>query len=237
MSLDKMLAYQQTDRLIFKEELALLKGNENQKISALAAQVNGAQNTLLKLDKETETLLSATQKLEKDIEKLIANNKGIFAVSGLCNAEQIEESEADLKEYGYALQNYEKEHRKIFKRLNEIAGETAKMFEIGRLATHERNKLNEARNNQIKDMRTKLEKEYKELETLKTQIEPKIFALYESLRNQRKMPAFVAYDKANGACPACGVVIKIEVEHKLKAKGDMTECPNPNCHRVVYLDN
>ena len=228
MNLEKMLEYQKIDQEIYKVELDLNRSKEMARINNFKNQLSLAQNTLLKLNKETEELFHTIETLEKDIlnsspEKGFAENAN--------TPEKVNSAEQTLNECLESLATIEKESKRAFDRLTYISREAAKQYEVGRHLSGEHKKAKEQYNLLLSKIREEHKHHFEQLNELASQIDPKLLAKYKHLRDHRRMPAIVPY--MGGNCAACGMDISIEVSEKLKTSGDLAECPN--CRRLVYL--
>jgi len=228
MNLDKILDYQKIDQEIYRIELDLLRSKEAARINVVKTQLGTAEAGLLKLNKEAEDLFRAVESFEHDISG-VSPEKGVTEGAG--TIEKIEAAEQALNACLDSLSNIEKESRRAFDRLNSINKEAAKQYETGMYLSGELRKAKEEYGSLLAKFRTDNKDNFARLGELLADIDASLMARYKVLRDNRKMPAIVAY--VNGNCVACGMDISIEVSEKLKNSGDIAECPN--CRRLVYL--
>lgn len=230
MSLEKILEYQEIDQKIYREELNLRRSAEAQRINSLINQINAAQQNLIKLDKDAEDLFSEIENIERRLDEIASQEKG-YSYSGINSLNQLESMEKTLMSASEEINNLERETKRAFKRLADINGEAGKQYETGMSMKKELNKVKADYNEKLEELRTKYKQQNEALNELKKDIPPEMLKVYKNLRDNRKMPAFVPYESGN--CSACGMLIQVEVEAKLKSSGDTAECPN--CRRIVYM--
>ncbi|HOK81327.1 MAG: hypothetical protein GX095_06405 [Clostridiales bacterium] len=228
MNLEKMLEYQKIDHEIYKIELELQKSREMERVKNLKSQISLAENALLRLNKEASDLFAAIQNIEKDIASAVPD-KGI--IDNANTLEKAESAEKTLAACLESLANLEREARRAFDRLSAITKEAAKQYETGKYLSFEHKKARDEANALYIKVKLEQKDNFAKLAELTSQIEPKLLERYKALREQRRMPAIVAFNGTN--CSACGMDISIEMSEKLKKSGDMAECPN--CRRIVYL--
>lgn len=228
--MDKMLEYQEIDTKIYREELSLLRSPENQKLGSIGGQINNAQQTLLKLDKETEDLFREIEKSEAKLAELNKQDKTNYSFASVTSLSQIDNIEKALNSYAEELASLEREIKKSFKRLSDINAEASRSYEAGMSLKNEYMKVRTELAKKTEEIRERYKEQNNALNELKKNIEPNLLASYKVLRDNRKMPAFVPYE--NSSCKGCGMNIQVEVDAKLRNPGDTAECPN--CRRIVY---
>jgi predicted nucleic acid-binding Zn-ribbon protein len=227
MNLDKILEYQKIDQEIYRLELDLFRSKEAARINNVKSQLGNVEAALLRLNKETEDLFRAIEGFEREISAAFPDKS---ITDGVNTLEKIETAEQALNACLENLSNIEKESKKIFDRLNSISKEASKQYDTGMYLSGELRKAKEEYGALYNKIKTENKDNFARLNELNADIDPALMARYKTIRDNRKMPAIVAY--VNGNCSACGIDISIEVGEKLKNPGDIAECPS--CRRLVY---
>lgn len=230
MELGKILEYQKIDRIIYKAESELARSEEAKKAAALRKKISEAQQTLLNFDKETAEIFQAVEKLDQELKTYIAEENADVSITNVNSVKGIESVEKALSEYQDRIIAIEKDIKKCFKRLSDISSEANKQLSLGNQCGTSLKKVKELQSVKINEMKEKYKNELNELNAIRKEIDPEVFALYKALRDNRKMPPFAAYE--NKSCSGCGMDIYAEVDAKLNNPGDTAECPQ--CRRIVY---
>lgn len=232
MNIDKILEYQTIDMEVYRVEREFAKSPEVQKAVALQNKKKAITASLLKLDKEAETLFADLEKAEAQIKEAVAaQDKAHFSMGSIADLNAADNVEKALNGYLEAFGNLEKEIKRIFKRLSDIKNEARKLLEQGNAANNEYKASLADYERKSQEIKQSMQGQIAKLSELRKEIDESIFRRYKLCRDNKKMPAFVPYDAPN--CTACGMNISPEVGDKLKNSGDVAECPS--CRRIVYL--
>lgn len=228
MNLDKILEYQKIDQEIYRLELDLHRSKEAARINNVKSQRSNVEAALLKLNKEAEDLFRAVESYEREI-AASAPDKG--AAEGAGTIEKVEAAEQALSACLDSLSNIERESRRAFERLSAVSKEASKQYETGMYLSAELRKAKEEYGALFNKIKADNKDKFARMSELNADIDDNLMARYKTIRDNRKMPAIVPYIGNN--CSACGIDISVEVGEKLKAPGDVAECPS--CRRLVYL--
>lgn len=231
MKLDNILKYQDIDMNFYKLERQYKKSEEVKGLNLLHNKYKEKLNDLNHLGKEVKELINSFDKNNKKMKELEALEKEINKdIKTIKDPSELDLYNKGLIKYEECISSIDKEVGRVIKRLGEIKVETQKLHEkimdLGKRYKAQR----KLRDRKKEEMQEKAKPYIIKLKELKKDIDSELMKKYYSLREARKMPAFVVYQDGN--CTGCGMKIDIEVENKLKKSGDFAECPE--CRRLVY---
>ena len=231
MSLQKMLEYQKIDYVYYRQQKELNESIErknaltckdrfNKQVDAFTTLREQVKNNIIAL-KNAEGKLAELDKMKARLDERMKT---------LESDEDFAEVGAQLDEYDKAVAELNKEVTRITKTLDEASFQSRRIVEN----MEELNKSYQENIQSYSQKKALFEKNTQStretLAELAKDIEPEYMQKYTELRNARKMPAFVSYEKGN--CSGCGMDISIEVDKKMVNPGDVAECPH--CGRIVY---
>ena len=236
MKFDKVMEYQEVDTKLYALEQDAAKSQETNRAFALKQKIQSAAEQIKKLQAEAMDLQNSSENYSARVKDIIKSLEEIENYIG--EIEDETEAEHYIKMLGNMIENLEaieKEVGRDMSKADDISNNYRKTFEQGQKANAEfktaradYEKMIAAKADEIKPLKAKLEKLAKE-------IEPELLELYKSLREAKKLPAFVRHDMTSRQCGRCFMELPQDSLEKLKKPGDWTECPN--CRRVLFISD
>ncbi len=234
MKFDSILEYQRVD-----QELIALESE-----ATSSKELAGLYNAKKNLDTATSTI----GKLGAEAGELIANyakiNDRLSALKAkLDEFDGIIEGVEDLGEADYYLKqiealaseiaSLEKESMKDMSRIDGVNNEYKKTWEAGIKASEGYKQAKLAYDKYMASMQPKVLEIKSKLDKIRKDIPDQIFNAYKTLRDAKKMPAFVPYDAEKKVCGRCRMDVPNDTAEKLRSSGAISECPN--CRRILYM--
>lgn len=234
MKFDKILEYQRIDQDLIALEGEVSKSEERKALAAAKMRLDSATETIGKLSQEASELLSAYTKMKNKIDELKA---------GLDEFDGIVEGVEDLSEADYYLRQIssiadeiaalEKEASRDAARIDEVNSGYKKTWEAGIKASEQYKQTRVVYDKFVEERQPKVREIKKRLDELKKDIPKEFLEAYITLRQSKKLPAFVEYNPENSTCGRCFMDVPNDTKSKLKNPGDYCECPN--CRRILYI--
>ncbi len=232
MNIEKMLAYQAVDLIIYRAETGYQNCDEYKKYSEIVAHSNAIKNKILKLDKEAGELFVEAEKLEIALKEAMSKlEKTNFPFAQIKNLEEVDNIESSIKKLSDDANVIERDLNRVFKRLSDIFREVQMLMKQRDADNVAFAKAKRALEIKRKELLESIKDKFNEREALKAQLSEEEITVYEKLRKSVKMPVIAQY--IDGNCTRCGMDISAEVGHKLQKSGDYAECTY--CRRLVYL--
>lgn len=235
MKFDKrILDYQRIDQDLIALENAVTKSKERQALVSAKAKLDEATGQISKLSGDANEIFAQCAELTENLKALkakLAEFDGI--VDGI---EDVSEAEYYLKQIDGIIADMtalEKEIAKNAQRSEVVNQEFAKTWSAGTRASEVLKQATKEYNDFVAKFQPEVQKIQKELAELKKEIPEEFLKLYINLRNMKKQPAFVEYDKDNAICGRCRMDVASDTREKLRESGDWAECPN--CRRILYI--
>lgn len=233
MNFEAIFNYQDIDRELYKIENEIMNSKEMKDVSLAKSAIADATESIRRLNADA---CEAFNQFEKNQSELTALQNKVAEIEQLDLATNdmgsIEFYEKKLNELTDKSEYVKKEFDKIVAKCDIIKANYEKTSQLG-MRYYEALKKATEQLNAFKRLRMESAASIKEqLEKLKSEIKPELIALYESRRNNKKLPAFVRYDTNHQDC-VCGMDLPNNCIQKLKVPGDYTECPN--CTRILII--
>ena len=232
MNIEKMLAYQAVDLIIYRAETSYQNCDEYKKYSDILARIGAIKNKILKLDKEAGELFIEAERLELALkDAMLKLEKTNFPFAQIKNLEEVDNIESSIKKLSDDVGIIERDLNRVFKRLADIFREVQmlmKQRDADNVAFTQAKRSLEIKR---KELLESIKDKFTNREALKAQLSEEEIVLYEKLRKSIKMPVIAQY--VDGNCTRCGMDISAEVGHKLQKSGDYAECTY--CRRLVYV--
>lgn len=232
MNIEKMLAYQAVDLIIYKAETSYQNCDEYKKYSDILARIGAIKNKILKLDKEAGELFVEAERLELALKDAMTKlEKSNFPFAQIKTLEEVDSIESNIKKLSDEAGAIERDLNRVFKRLADIFREVQMLMKQRDADNNAFTQAKRALEIKRKELLESIKDKFTEREALKAQLSEEEIALYDKLRKTIKMPVIAQY--VDGNCTRCGMDISAEVGHKLQKSGDYAECTY--CRRLVYV--
>lgn len=234
MKLDKILEYQKVDQELMALESEVAKSEQRQKLATAIAKRNTATETVVKLRQEASDLLASYSAIREKIEALkeeLDDFDGI--IEDVQDATEAEYYIKNVSAIADKISALEKEASGSSSKIDQINDNYKKTWDLGVKANDAYKSAKAEYDLLMKDLQPKVVEIQKKLAELKGEISPKMMEAYLSLRNAKKMPAVVEYDKNAAICGRCRMEVPNDTKAKLRNAGDFAECPN--CRRILYV--
>jgi len=229
---EKLLKYQETDERLLKLERDLGNSDERKTYVQAKSFLTKAPEKLDALESKAVELTALVSELNKKYEEIAET---------LSDFDHIDE----MVDGGADISFYKKNVTQISERLKSIKAEVASLTKTIKEADEEYQ--------QMKKKTIEMQKQYtesseaykklkesmqgeayavkKELDALKSGIEPEVLKKYEVKRSERIFPILCA--EKGGRCSKCGSELSLAGKEKI-ASGGVVECDN--CHRILYKE-
>lgn len=234
MKFDKIMEYQEIDGKLFALEQDAAKSQETNRAYSLKQKIQTAAELVKKLQIEATELQGDGDKCTAQIKEVSKSIEEVEQYIG--EIEDETEAEHYIKLLSTLVENLdtlEKEVGRDMQKADEIAHNYCKTFEQGQKANTEfkaakadYEKMIAVKTDEVKPLKARLAK-------LSKEIDLEFIELYKSLREAKKLPAFVKFDVSSKQCGRCFMDLPQDALGKLKKPGDWTECPN--CRRVLFI--
>lgn len=234
MKLDKILEYQKVDQELMALESEVAKSEQRQKLATAIAKRNTATETVVKLRQEASDLLVSYSAIREKIEALkeeLDDFDGI--IEDVQDATEAEYYIKNVSAIADKISALEKEASGASSKIDQINDNYKKTWDLGVKANDAYKSAKAEYDLLMKDLQPKVVEIQKKLAELKGEISPKMMEAYLALRNAKKMPAVVEYDKNAAICGRCRMEVPNDTKAKLRNAGDFAECPN--CRRILYV--
>ena len=236
MNFEKILEYQRIDQEILALENEVNKSKERANLATAKNNIAKSTDIINKLKDEAAALLASYNTVQERIEKL---KKELDEYEGVLDGVQdVAETDYHIKRVTTIADNIsalEKEIALGSKRIDEINERYKKTWDQGVKDTAIFKNAKADYDKLVESFRPQVVEKMATRDALKGDVPEKMFATYMTLRNGKKLPAFVPYDvqKYSGCCPRCGMEVANDTLAKLKNPGDYAECPN--CRRILFI--
>ena len=219
MKFDTILEYQDLDRELLSVENEVAKSPERAAFVNAKAKLEAATAAVAKLSHEAE-LKAKLDEFDGILEGVADVNEADYYIRQIAS---ISEEIASL----------EKDASKDGERIDAIASEYKKTWEVGRKASDAYKEALAAFNAFASKIQPRIAELKEGLAKLEKNVPEEFMTAYKSLRAAKKTPAFVAYKPESGTCGRCFMEVSGATRSKLKNPGDHAECPN--CRRILYI--
>ncbi len=226
-----LLDYQVVDAKL-KDIEKVLSGSEERKKAVNAKKyLEGVEDNVNKLDVRAAELTTAYEALNDDLNKLKEQSQEIS--DGVAQAEDEKEASFLIKkadELMSKIKTYSANIAKLYEELQTVIKEYSKIKATTKAAQEQYNE-NAKKYAELKDSyKTEKENVEKELDSLKSKVDPALMERYLKKRNNKIYP--VLYAVRGNVCGACNMELPMSEMNKLK-NGEVIDCDQ--CGRMIYL--
>lgn len=234
MKFDKILEYQKIDQELMSLESEVAKSEERQKLVSAKTRLESATDTIGKLKSEASELLSGYTSMKEKIDALKSELDGFDGI--LEDVQDPQEADHYLKmvaSIADKINALEKEANFASSKIDQVNDAYKKTWDVGVKATEAYKSAKVEYDTLVKKYQPRVIEIKSQLEALKAEIPQNVMNAYIALRNAKKMPAFVAYNRDKGVCGRCFMDVPNDTKSKLRNEGDYAECPN--CRRILFV--
>ncbi len=234
MKFDTILEYQKIDQELLALEIEVSKSEERKKVAYAKSMLDSATDTINKLSQEANDLLQSYTVMKDKINEL---TQQLDEFDGILDDVQ------DATEADYYLKTVASIADKIAELEKEANAQSAKIDKVNanyKTTWAQGVKASDALRNAkkeydafVRDRQPKVVEISQKLKALKQDIPENMMNIYNTFRQDKKLPAFVAYDVKNGSCGRCFTDLPNDTRSKLRNPGDYAECPN--CRRILFV--
>lgn len=230
MNIDKILEYQAEDLVIYKADREYVNSIENRRYVDLRGKIAATSEQLVKYDREAGNIYKEVERLEGVLAAYVEKSKST-QITGAKTLEHADRIEGNINALEDELNSIERDIKKCFQRLVDIAKEAKALHGKYVKLLNEAKIALEARNAKREEILKTIAPNGAKMQELKKKLDPKDYDIYMKVRQAKiKLPIVVEFN--NGHCSGCGMEIGTEVGSKLQNSGDIAECPH--CRRIVY---
>ncbi|MBR5900511.1 MAG: hypothetical protein IKZ38_03845 [Clostridia bacterium] len=228
--LKKLLAYQELDAKLYEIEVKLSSSEERKKAVSAKKYIDGAPDSVNKLDDGSATAIGAYEQAVKEYQKL--NEQLEELTKALAEAEDENAVEYLIKKADAligAIKNATATIEKISEEMQGVIKEYAGIKKTTRAAQEQYSKygsLYSELKKSVQDQRTKIEAE---LEKIANQIDSTLMERYKKKRANKIFP--ILYEVRGNVCGACNMELSMLELNKLK-NGEIIDCDQ--CGRLIY---
>ena len=228
--LESILEYQKIDGKLVKIEKEITESNAKKVVNKMVGIVREAQQKIVGIEKNSNNLLEAFEKLQKSFEEQEKLASKFLKLKLETEKEEtLQDVEAKLKQTTTNLLIIEKTIAKLSKNISE----TLKQFELQKNEVLSAKKKHaqgmSVYNSLVESKKEEIEKLKQDLQKLEKKIDPKFLTKYKKMRDDKIFPVFVPM--INNTCSGCSMGLPVKQLHKLDEE-KMLECEN--CHRIIY---
>ncbi len=234
MKFDTILEYQKIDQELLALEIEVSKSEERKKVAYAKSMLDSATDTINKLSQEANDLLQSYTVMK---DKINALTQQLDEFDGILDDVQ------DATEADYYLKTVATIADKIAELEKEANAQSSKIDKVNanyKTTWAQGVKASDALKNAkkdydafVRDRQPKVVEISQKLKALKQDIPENMMNIYNTFRQDKKLPAFVAYDVKNGSCGRCFTDLPNDTRSKLRNPGDYAECPN--CRRILFV--
>lgn len=234
--LNKILEYQKVDIELKKIYDKFEKNEENKKMELAKNEFNNAKNTVMQCEQQAEVLIGMQADLTTQRDTLLKEYEDlILIVENNEDDESVEANIEKLEEMKKKLSEFEKKVNGIKTKIETVITDYKEANDTGRKQKQAfmqaKNKLDKFKSeyaDSINELTGKLDKMSKE-------IDPQSMAIYKSVTDEGKYPAFVeAYHDSDDmySCRGCGIALSQKRKSELLEDG---ACRCETCRRIIYI--
>lgn len=230
--INSLLEYQKVDSTLREIEVALSKSEERKKASAAKNFLEGANETLAKLDQRAEELVSKYNgaiKLYGQLAEEVKEYDGIadMDVDQLSYVKKKAQSlTEEINNLTGAIEQLAKEIDTVLKEFSQLRADIKRAKAQYTEFRPKYEELKESKKGEMAEIKAKLKK-------LEGKIPPEIMEKYQQRRKDKIFPVLnEAKEMSKHAYCRCGTELPVTSYNGLKS-GNIVECEN--CHRLLYL--
>lgn len=234
MKFDKILEYQKIDQDLLALETEVAKSKERAVLAMAKQKLDGATETIGRLSQEAVDLLGAYNRINGKIDKLKSRLDEFDGI--IDDIEDAAEADYYIKQIGTIAEEIsalERESQRDAAKIDEVNDSYKRTWEQGKKAADAYKSARAEYEGFVKARQPKVAEINVRLTALKNDIPQELLDTYNTLRQAKKLPAFVEYNSESNVCGRCFMDVPQDTRAKLKNPGDYTECPN--CRRVLFI--
>ena len=231
MDIAKILEYQNKDTELYKIDNQIAKSEFKKNYQEMISVVKKAQEKSSALEAQAGEILKELETLKKNFKETSASlEKLTIKANGELNLAEIESVFAAMENIENNLNVLEKKILQTAEKLNIALNEFeyAKKNYGAAKAKYAENKTKY--DNLVASKQAEIENIKKTLAELEKNLDPKMFAKYKQLRQDKIFPVFAPLQ--DKSCGICMLELSSAQVDKVKAQGYL-ECDN--CHRIIYI--
>ncbi len=226
-----LLDYQIADAKLKDIEKVLSGSEERKKAMSAKKYLEGVEDNVNKLDTRAAELNTAYEALNDDLNKLKEQSQAIS--DGITQVEDEKQATYLIKksdELMAKIKTYSTNLSKLYEEIQTLLKEYSKIKATTKVAQEQYNE-NAKKYGELKES-YKAEKDNveKELEQLKSKVDPALMERYLRKRNNKIYP--ILYAVRGNVCGACNMELPMSEMNKLK-NGEVIDCDQ--CGRMIYL--
>jgi predicted nucleic acid-binding Zn-ribbon protein len=234
MKFDAILEYQRVDQELINLENEATSSKELATLYSAKKTLDTATGTIGKLSAEAGEIIANQAKIQ---EKITALKAKLDEFDGIVEGiEAVSEADYYLKQIDAIISeiiSLEKESSKEMNHIDGVTNEYKKTWEAGMKASEGYKQAKLAYDKYMASMQPKALEIKAKLNELRKEVPDPVFNAYKTLRDGKKLPAFVEYDAEKKVCGRCRMDVPNDTAGKLRQSGDYAECPN--CRRILYM--
>lgn len=233
--LETMLKYQQTELKKQEVKQAVLSTPSRQKFNRLHKLLKTQQATIQKLSEDIESRSAQVARLNEQAEKLVERieleQSELDTIRGdeESTAEEMTELRVDIERLQKEINQVVREAKRMLSEIEKATEEYQKTNQTARAAKKEYDQLRAVCEKERDDSAAEIEAFDKELEAIKAQADPTLFAKYEKVHQHHAAPIVPV---VGGKCSGCNMSLPMVMLKKLHAPDAFIECEN--CGRILY---
>lgn len=235
MNLDKVLEFQKKD-IEYKNLNDKISGNaDHRKMKVFREEFDTAKQKATECEATAaaaiNTLTSAEKYLAENIERIDALTERLSS-EGL-DGEEESTLAAELERLRFELGEWEKKLSSACAGADKALGDYRTAINAGMTAKVEYDTAKKNYKKFCDANKDELENLKAEREKLAAAVEPELMALYKSIIEEKRYPAFVAAggDDKSPVCGVCGMMLADQAKNDLKNNG---YCRCETCRRIIY---
>ena len=235
--MNKILEYQRLEGELINIDKKINQSNSMKIIKQANDNANNAKNEMKNLDQKAGELVKSFNELQEIMKKNLLNIQSLEKQKiEMSNNEQVKKLYANIKAVNNNLNIIEQRLTDINKNMDFVL---KKFHRVKESVVNSKDKKIKAQSD-LEEYKKSFEKQQQEIDkqmkVLSSQIEPKIFELYQKIRKENVYPVFVnlIQDSNNSRCGGCKSIIPIARINKLKNTG-YVECEE--CRRIIFIND
>ena len=230
--INKLLEYQTVDATLRDIEVALSKSDERKKAKSAKNFLDGANETLAKLDQRAEELVAKYNGAIKLYGQLADDAKEYDGISDMDEGQlsyvkkKAQSLTEEINGLLSSIEQLSKEIENVLKEFAQLKADIKKAKAQYAEYGPKYNELKASKEGEMTEIKLKLKK-------LESKIDAEIMAKYKQKRKDKIFPVLnEAQEMSKHAYCRCGTELPVTSYTSLKS-GNIVECEN--CHRLLYL--
>lgn len=236
MDIQVLLNYQNKDLELSKIESEVRSSEEFKNLSESKKAVDSEKEKIMSLTQTAQNILDSYNEKKQQLEDLASDLDAFeIAIKNAKDSSDIERYINEISSISKEIDEVEAILNKQAPTIEKIEGDFAASLKRGQEAAGQYKQAQDSYTALMSGKKPEVEAIQKELAQLRAQLPENAVTLYDSLKKQGKNPPVVRARKCPTNCPRCRVELSAEARTKLSNIGDFSECPNPNCGRILIV--